>query len=343
MNRRQFVKQGIIASATVTVSRKTVFGKAQPAPVYGHNGLTYRQVKDWGVLDSSRFPVKDCHEMVQDHRGHIYLLTNETRNNVLVYDADGRLKAHWGTEYPGAHGLSIAGEGSDQFLLITDTDRHQVVKTTLEGRVLMTLDYPKEAGIYENREAYVPTETTVAPNGDIYVADGYGQQYVLHYDDRGKLKGWFGGRGEGDRFLDNAHGICVDSREGKPTLLVTDRTRNCFKRFSLGGDLLDIIEVPGACVCRPVIQGDRLYAAVLRSPDINQERSGFVTILDKANRVVSNIGGSEPIYDGGKLRTLRQERPLFVHPHDVCVDRDENLYVAQWASGNVYPYKFERV
>src|SRR3546814_8069340 len=64
------------------------------------------------------------------------------------------------------------------------------------------------------------TETTVAPNGDFYIADGYGQQHVMQYDYNGKLKAHFGGRGDGDAHLDNAHGICVDYRgEGDPTLL----------------------------------------------------------------------------------------------------------------------------
>ena len=327
----------------MAASARGVFGHVPAEPTYGHNGLLYRQVKGWGVLDADRFPVNDCHEMVQDARGRIFLLTNETRNNVLIYDTGGQLKASWGREYPGAHGLTIAGEGADQFLLITDTARHQVYKTTLDGKVLLTLDYPKEAALYETNETYVPTETAVAPNGDIYVADGYGQQYILHYDANGKLKGWFGGRGEGDQFLDNAHGICIDSRGGTPTLLVTDRTRCCFKRFSLAGELLEIIELPGACVCRPVIHGDRVYAAVLRSPNMDQPNSGFVTILDKSNRVVANIGGPEPEYKDGKLQTMQQTLPLFAHPHDVCVDQDENLYVAQWASGKVYPYKFERI
>src|SRR3546814_9326726 len=95
------------------------------------------------------------------------------------------------------------------------------------------------------------TETTVAPNGDFYIADGYGQQHVMQYDYNGKLKAHFGGRGDGDAHLDNAHGICVDYRgEGDPTLLVTDRTRCCFKRFSMEGKLLDVIKLPGACVCR---------------------------------------------------------------------------------------------
>ncbi len=342
MKRRNFIGS-VVGGMAVAASSRMAFGYGKDQPVYGHGGLFYRQVPRWGVLDAGRFPVNDCHEMVQDHRGNILLLTNETRNNVVVYDTDGRLVTVWGTEYPGAHGLTIAGEGSDQFLLITDTARHQVYKTTLEGRVLMTIDYPVETGLYQSAEGFVPTETAVAPNGDIYVADGYGQQYILHYDANGKLKRWFGGRGEGDRFLDNAHGVCIDGRIGEPTLLVTDRTRNCFKRFSMEGELLGIIDLPGACVCRPVIHGNRIYAAVLRSPDMGHVNSGFVTILDETGRVISNIGGSEPHYIDGKLQPMRQEVPLFVHPHDVCVDRDENLYVAQWASGKVYPYKFERV
>ena len=111
----------------------------------------------------------------------------------------------------------------------------------------------------------------------------------------------------------------------------------------MDGKLLEVIRIPGACVCRPVIKGDYLYAAVLRSPDLSAEGSGFVTVLDKNNRVISNLGGSEPVYDGaGNLAPLSQTEKIFIHPHDVCVDRDDNLYVAQWASGKVYPYKFTR-
>jgi len=104
-----------------------------------------------------------------------------------------------------------------------------------------------------------------------------------------------------------------------------------------------VIPLPGACVCRPVIKGDYLYAAVLRSPDLGKENSGFVTILDKNNKVVSNIGGTAPEYKDGKLQPMLQAEKIFANPHDVCVDDEENIYVAQWASGKVYPYKFKRV
>jgi peptidylamidoglycolate lyase len=318
--------------------------QARPkGPVYGHGGMRYRLDTKWSQLDPSKNPVKDCHEMVQDASGRIILLTNETKNNVLMYDNSGKLLNFWGHEFPGAHGLTLADENGTAFLFITDTAKHQVYKTTLDGKVVLTINYPAETGVYSKAEAFVPTETTVADNGDFYIADGYGSQYVMHYDRNGKLLHFFGGKGEGDEHLDNAHGICIDKRKGKPTLLVTDRTRNCFKRFSMDGKLLEVIRLPGACVCRPVIKDDHLYAAVLRSPNMDAAGSGFVTILDKDNKVVSNIGGTAPQYVDNTLQPMAQAEKIFVHPHDVCVDRDDNLYVAQWASGKVYPYKLTRV
>jgi len=342
MNRRKFVKNTAAITTGLLITRD-LFAKDK-GPVYGHNGMRYTLDTSWGQLDSAKYPVKDCHEMVQDKKGRIILLTNETKNNILIYNISGKLLESWGNEFPGGHGLTLADENGSQYLYITDTEKHQVYKTTMSGKILMTIDVPMEAGIYKNAKEFVPTEVAVDSNGDFFVADGYGAQYILHYDALGKLKGYFGGKGAGDEFLDNAHGIVIDRRYAQPSLLVTDRTRNCFKRFSLDGKLQEIISLPGACVCRPVIKNNHLYAAVLRSPSLANAGSGFVTILNRENKVVSNIGGTEPIYNkDAQLQTMTQAEKIFVHPHDVCVDDDENLYVAQWASGKVYPYKFKRV
>ncbi len=341
MNRRKFLKHSGLAAGAAAITKDMFAGKNDP--VYGHNDMRYRMDIKWGELDPQKYPVNDCHEMIQDKKGRIVLLTNETKNNILIYNKSGKLKESWGHEFPGAHGLTLHRAGGEEYLFITDTNKHQVYKTTIDGRLLFTIDYPEETGVYKNKEAFVPTETTVLDNGDFYIADGYGAQYIMHYDEKGKLKNFFGGKGDTTANLDNAHGITVDNRQGSPTLLITDRTRNCFKRFSLGGKLIDVIELPGACVCRPVIHGDHLYAAVLRSPDLNAPGTGFVTILDKNNRVVSNIGGTAPVYKEDKLQPMSQAEKIFVHPHDVCVDDEGSIYVAQWASNKVYPYKFTRV
>jgi peptidylamidoglycolate lyase len=341
MERRSFVKNSAISAVGLLIA-KDLFSR-EKAPVYGHNEMKYTLNAQWGALNPEKTPVNDCHEMVQDSKGRIVLLTNETRNNVIIYNKSGSLMGTWGTQFPGAHGLTLQNAGREDFLFITDTTKHQVYKTTIDGKILLTIEAPADIPVYQKKEAFVPTETAVLENGEFYIADGYGAQHILHYDEKGVLKNSFGGRGEGDEFLDNAHGICIDYRNTTPTLLVTDRTRHAFKRFSLDGKLMEIIYLPGACVCRPVIKGDYLYAAVLRSPSLSEADSGFVTILNKDNKVVSNLGGSEPVYVNGKLNPMSQTEKIFKNPHDVCVDDEGSIYVAQWASGKVYPYKFTRL
>ena len=68
----------------------------------------------------------------------------------------------------------------------------------------------------------------------------------------------------------------------------------------------------------------------------------FVSILNKNNELISAPGGSNPIYKNGKLQPMHQTIQVFQHPHDVCVDDDENLYIAQWNSGKTYPIKLIR-
>lgn len=327
----------------------------------GHNQFRYRVQSDWGNLDPTRYPVNDCHEIVMDSRGRIILLTNETRNNILIYNKDGRLLEHWGTAYPGAHGLTLSREGTDEFLFIADFIRHQVVKTTLDGRVVQTIDYPTDAGLYKSAAEFKPTETAINPaNGDIYVTDGYGWQTVTRYNHQGEYIQHWGGwpsKKWPDKLAQDkgtpfhcVHGIALDNRSSKahnvqPTLLITSRNDNCFRRYTLNGQWLADIVMPGSFVCRPVIHGPNVYAAVFRSLTNKTENSGYVQVLDENDQVVSTPGGTEPIYDEhGHLQPQQQAADSpFLHPHDLCVDDDENLYVAQWNSRKTYPILLERV
>jgi len=337
------LQQSMLAVGGLAVGAHKAKALTPADTVLGQGQKRYRLNQQWSQADAGRNPVKDCHEMVQDAKGRIILLTNETKNNVLIYDKSGKVLQNWGTEYPGAHGLSLFSEGGEDRLFICDNNRSQVIKTTVEGRVLLTLDYPKETGMYTKAEEFIPTETAIAPNGDIYVVDGYGKDFVIQYDAKGRYIRHFGGRGTEPHHLRNAHGICIDPRKGTPQLVVTSREENAFKRFTLDGQYLGTIAMPGAWVCRPVIRGQYLYAAVLQSSSMLWQQSGFVTILDENDRVVSNLGGSAPEYVDGKLQDMRQTSKLFCYPHDVCIDNDECLYVAQWNSGKVYPYKLEPI
>ncbi|WP_411029817.1 6-bladed beta-propeller [Spongiimicrobium sp. 3-5] len=344
MPRRKFIKQTSLA--TLGMASLNAFPGSlshSEDAIIGHGSHRYKIDVNWGLLNSKRFPVKDCHEMVQDAKGRILLLTNHTKNNVLIYDKSGKLLQSWGTEYPGAHGLTLHNENGTEFLYICDNERHEVIKTTLEGKVIQVFPFPQETGKYDKKEQYVPTETTIAANGDVYVADGYGSQYITHYDAKGNIKGIFGGKGNEEHLFNNAHGICIDDRNPKnPTLLITARQQNKLKRFTLDGEYLNSIDLPGAYICRPVIHNKHVYLATIWSGD-GSEGTGFVSILDENNKLISAPGGSAPVYENNSLNPMYQTLKVFRHPHDVCVDDDENLYIAQWNSWGTYPIKLYRV
>lgn len=343
MNRKQFIKHSSITAAGLMCA-PAIIGSAKQETILGHNNKRYRINTKWSQLNAAQYPVKDCHEMVQDQLGRIILLTNETKNNVILYEKSGKLINSWGHDYPGAHGLTLFNENGTDVMFICDNELHQVIKTTTDGKQLMKLHYPKEINAYSKAEEYIPTETAIAPNGDIYVADGYGKDFIIQYDYKGNYIRHFGGRGTGDEFLMNAHGICIDDRDkSNPCLVVSSRQQNAFKRYRLDGTYINTIALPGAWVCRPVIKGDYLYAAVLQTNARQGEQSGFVLILDRNYKVVSNIGGNLPAYNNELPDEMYQTIKVFQYPHDVCIDDEENLYVAQWNSGRVYPYKLSPV
>lgn len=347
--RRAFLKRAA-AGAALAVPRHAFTILSRPAlsaEVIGHGAYRYRAEVGWGDLDPATTPVNNCHEMVMAADGRLFMITDEPRNNILIYDRSGKLLGTWGTGYPGGHGLTLWDAGGEEFLFIADFQLGKVFKTTLDGRVLMTIDHPKSVGAYAADDPFMPTETAVGPNGDLYVADGYGSQYILQYTAAGAFVRKFGGKGDGDAQFQTAHGVTMDARApNDPVLICTSRGHNSFKRFSLDGQYRSTVFLPGAFVCRAVVHGDTLYAGVCwsRLRYLNQTpNSGFVTILDRQDRVVSNPGGTQPTYRDGVLQLMVQETPLFKHCHDVCVDDDENLYVCPWNADKTYPVKLHRV
>ena len=350
--RRSFLKETALLTGTLAAAPQFSFTILKGKPklgeeVLGHNGYRYRVHKAWGNLDPGNTPVNNCHEMMMDSKGRLIMITDETKNNIIIYDKSGKLLGTWGHEFPGGHGLTLHSEGGEDMLYLCDPGKGLVVKTTVDGKTLLTLDTPHALGIYKEEEPYKPTETAIGPNGDIYVADGYGSQYIIQYDANGKYIRHFGGKGDKDGQFQTAHGVCVDYRnKNNPTLICTSRAHNAFKRFSLDGKYLSTIFLPGAFVCRAVMDDDNLYAGVCwsRLRYLNQTPdSGFVTILDKNDKVISNPGGTKPTYKDGELQLMVQETPVFQHCHDVCIDEDKNIYVCQWNANKTYPVKMERV
>jgi hypothetical protein len=313
----------------------------------GQGEHRYRVVPGWGVLDPAKTPVKNCHGMVRDAEGHLILLTDHVANNVIVYDKRGRLVSKWGTGFPGAHGLSIVTESSSgrEVLYITDLQTHKVVKTTLDGKLLEEWGWPADTGKYRREADYKPSWTLHPPDGSFYVLDGYGQDFILRYDAQGKLTRVLGGA-EGGIVHWGPHGGMVDRYNNAPTLLIAMSDQQYLLRLSLEGEKLQQVDLPGGNPRQIRQHKGRYYVAHLADnwPKDRASR-GFVSILDAQLRVISNVAGSAPEYgDDGKLRTpMRHTADVFMHPHDLIVDGDDSIYVAQFASGETYPIKLERV
>lgn len=350
LNRRRFA-----AGAAAMFSTPFILAQSKTAPehhgeIIGHGGFRFRVNKLWSQADPAKVQVKDCHEMVQAADGRLFMLTNHAANNMLVYDVEGRLLGTWTLKLSGAHGLTLhRGDDGKEHLYLTDPGSGRVVKTTLEGEIVLELPHASQCGAYKPVEDYRPTETAVGPNGDIYVADGYGSQFILRFDKEGRFISKFGGKStqpvNPGRFM-QAHGVAIDTRGGTPLLVVTERVRNEFNWFTLDGRHVRGVYLPGAYVSRPVINGRHLYSGVCfgaRPDDYRMwQGRGFVTILDDSDRVVSNPGGHAPAYEEGRLKVMLQDSPVFNNCHDVCVDTKGDLYVCQWNSGGVHPYKLHR-
>lgn len=337
--------------------------RLKEAVTLGHGDYQYKLIADWAQVSNVRNPILNCHEMVMDSKGRLIMLGDHTQNNVLIFDKSGRLLDYWGTAYPGGHGLTLAKEGAEDFLFLTDSGWYldkkgkwihhngRVSKTTLEGKVLFDIGHPQTIGEYEAGTLFCPTEVAIGPNGDIYVADGYGQDYILQYDHDGRfIRKWGGHDNEDPNYnLHNAHGVSLDLRNpDQPLLVCSSRSDHAYKFFTLEGQFVRSLKLPNMHVCRAVIDDQNLYAGVCWSTPKGgtfdwRAHTGFVTILE-GDTVLSNPGGTAPIYKNGSLQPSYQlaEKPI-LHGHDVCVDEDKNLYICQWNAGHTAPLKLERI
>ncbi|GAA0881175.1 peptidylglycine monooxygenase-like protein [Algoriphagus jejuensis] len=367
-SRRNFIKNSgfaAVAAAATPLSSFAIHHRTRRSEeILGHGDYQYRIVRDWTQLDRIRYPLLNCHEMVMDSRGRLIMIGDHPHHNVLVFDRSGKLLDAWGTAYPGGHGIALAQEGGEDFLYLADSgwfmgkegkmipQNGRVSKCTLDGRTIFDIGHPQTQGIYAPGSPFRPTEVAVHPSkGDIYVADGYGSDFILQYNAQGEfIRKWGGHANEDSNYnLSNAHGVALDLRDpANPMVVCTSRNENAFKFFTLEGLYLKTLHLPNMYVCRAVMDGQNLYAGVCWSAPQGGvfnwlEHTGFVTVLE-GDRVVSNPGGTQPEYANGALQPAYQlpGKPL-LHGHDVCVDGDKDLYICQWNANGTSPIKLERI
>lgn len=305
------------------------------AVVQGSGNHIYELVPDWGPLpDGIRFG--NTHGICEDAQGRIYVHNQSpTGHAMVVFDGDGRFVTAWGAQFcKGAHGLTYHREGPDEFLYLALTDEHRWVKTTLDGEIVLERGCPFESEPYERAEQFVPTNIAVAPNGDIYVADGYGLSYIHRYDAAGEYLASWGGKGVAPGKMDCCHGIHIDMRRDSPEIVVADRANVRLQYFDLDGNHLRLVTNDLLHPCHFDQRGEDLLI-----PDL----FGRVTIFDKNNALIAHIGATP---DAEKLPgwpNIPHDKRIpgkFTSPHDAIWDHAGNLYCVEWIpDGRVTKYR----
>jgi DNA-binding beta-propeller fold protein YncE len=156
------------------------------------------------------------------------------------FDASGKLVASLGAGmFNWPHGLFVDREGN---IWVTDAKGeggkgHVVVKFGPDGKVLMTLGTPGVAGADETH-FNAPSDVVVAPSGDIFVADGHGDDTnarIVKFSKDGKFLLAWGRKGAGPGEFDTPHGLAMDSA-GR--VFVADRMNNRIQIFDQNGKFL---------------------------------------------------------------------------------------------------------
>jgi len=295
----------------------------------GSGTHTYEVAEGWAKLPEG-VKLGYTHGIVVDSQDRVYV-HNRSKDAVIVFDREGHFLHSWGEAFAeGAHGMFLSHENGKEFLYLADEVRHIVVKTTLEGEEIMTLGVPDLPDVYDTPEKYRPTDTAVAPNGDIYVCDGYGQSWIHHYRADGSYVRSWGGKGSEPGKLDCPHGLWVDTRGSEPLLYVADRKNHRIQIFTLDGEHVRFVTEDIDFPCCFYQYGDELYI-----PDLHSR----VTILDRNDRLITHLGEDPEAWKtkGWPNLPASEWKPdRFISPHAVCVDSRGDVYVAEWiAAGRV--------
>ncbi len=292
------------------------------------------------VVDNPfRLKMRDVAGVAVDSEDNVYYTTRAMAGNragVIVLNSKGEyLYGFGGAELRNPHGLCV---DVDDNVLVSDAMRNCVFKYSKTGELLMTVGTPdgpittgcinydfntiKAAGGPFGHPAKIDTNA----DGEIYVADGYGNCCVHHFAKDGTyIKSW-GTPGYGPGEFHILHGIGIDRDNGD--VYICDRENFRIQIFDADGNLKTIWDN----IWRPsdvVIKNDLVYVSelgdmffvdnVLYNPGGPEHKHySRVRIFDKQGHFIEQIGGP----DGGAQGS-------FLTAHSLCLDSQNNLYVGE--------------
>ena len=252
---------------------------------------------------------------------------------VLVFNRAGQFLRAWGEGmFVRPHGIWI---GPDDSLYLTDDSGHSVRQFSPHGELIRTIGPhgpPSASGIdgldyrtiRPNAGPFnMPTNLVTGPQGDLFITDGYGNAQVHRFTATGDLVASWGEPGDAPGHFNVPHGIAADAN-GR--LYVCDRENSRIQLFSTAGVQLaiwnDVARPCQAFVADEIVYVAELgfHAGVFPWNVMDKSRTGGrVSLFDLDGTLLHRWGGgADPANPND-----------FYSPHDIQVDSQSSVYVAE--------------
>jgi sugar lactone lactonase YvrE len=267
-----------LAAALVLALAATVSIGAQGRQDGGQQNLEqpklpnpYRTIYDIVTMPAGR-TMGSTNAINVDAKGNIWVFercgvnscADSTLDPILQFDPSGKLIRSFGAgKFVFPHGLEFDAEGNLWIVdagVVDNVKGSQIFKYSPDGRLLQSLGKPGIRGTTPDL-FNEPSDIAIAPNGDLYVADGHinpqSNRRIVHLTKEGKFIEAWGTAGTGPGQFDNPHSLALDS-SGR--IFVGDRTNNRVQILSPRGEFIAEWRQFG----RPSgvrIQNDILYVA----------------------------------------------------------------------------------
>ena len=254
---------------------------------------------------------------------------------VFLIDPEGNMVRSFGAGlivWP--HGIHVDPEGNVWIADARGDDArgkgHQVHKFSPEGELLMSLGQPGLAG----KGDYIfdqPNDVLVAPNGDIFVADGHsedGNNRIVKYNSEGEYLLEWGGTGAEDGEIRVPHALAMDSL-GR--LFVADRANSRLQIFDQDGNHIDTWTQFGRPSGLYIDANDVLYSADSESNTGPRRNPGWYRGIRIGSAIDGFVTAFIPDPNSGAARGTSVAE-------GVTADEDGNVYGAEVAQRRLRKY-----
>ena len=289
-----------------------------PRALTGQGEWTYEVVPDWGHVPGHDHIGSTHGGIVIDQSGKVYVSTDGP-NGLIVYNSDGSFIKTFGKKSRRYHGLNIYQENGQEYIYAAGM--HHVTKLDLDGNIILKIEGAKQDPANTWAKA---TAVAVAPNGDIFIADGYGSSVIFKYDKTGTFIKQFGLRGREEGQFITSHGLTIDARDpSNPLLMVCDRENLRLQHFDLDGNFVNVAINGLRRPCAAAIWKDYVLVA---------ELAGRAVILDKDNQIISVLGDNPDTTQRANFKVPPEQWQdgVFTAPHGCSFDHEGNVYIEDW-------------